>query len=412
MTTLVAWKEGMALSQQHLQQSDKFFLKHIKNVSGLPKGMHFGFGKLTLEEDLIKDGQFALKECEAVFPSGISFIDYEYQSVKIEARNFAQIFDKSLNSLDVFLALDLNKPVEFSEEHNSRYKVVWENYPDSYSAENSALMPISVPAPSIVFGGESLDGKEFLQVARLLRNLQDSFEPDKKFYPPLINLNGYGYFSKKLKYFDALLQSRIENISHSKELLLRDLKSFKAVLWCMQGTEGILPFQIFCEIARFLQEPFNYSHAEFDKSFNKIFSRLKEFLLQEKKSSILQKRLSKEGQNSFFANLADFEMSSTSSVWLAMESKLSPEEAVKLIPAQLKIAPKSKLSGIVVSATHGVNCIHSIVPKTIQEIPGTYYFKLQTDSSLWKNLCEEKEIGIHAPLALQINSIDLLVEGV
>jgi len=411
MTTLIAWKEGMALSQQHLQQSDKFFLRHIKNVSGLPKGMHFGFGKLTPEEDLIKEGQFALKECEAVFPSGVSFIDYENPSVKIEARNFAKIFDKSLNSLDVFLALDLNKPVEFSEDKNYRYKVVWENYPDSYSAENLALTPVSVPVPSIVFGGESLDGKEFLQVARLLRNLQGSFEPDRNFYPPLICLNGYEYFAKKLRYFDALLQSRIENISHSKELLLKDLKSLKAVLGCMQSAEGVLPFQIFCEIAKFLQEPFNYNHAEFDKSFNKIFAKLNEFLLQEKKSKILQKRLSKEGQNSFFANLADFEISAASSVWLAAESKLSPEEAAKFMTVQLKIAPKSKLSNIVISATHGINCVHSIVPKTIQEVPGTYYFKLQTDSALWKNLCEEKEIGIYAPLTLQISAIDILAEN-
>ena len=50
MTALVAWREGMALTQQHLQQSDMFLLKHIKNVSGLPKGMHWGFGKPALDE--------------------------------------------------------------------------------------------------------------------------------------------------------------------------------------------------------------------------------------------------------------------------------------------------------------------------------------------------------------------------
>ncbi len=408
MTTLVAWKEGMALSQQHLQQSDKFLLKHIKNVSGLPKGMHFGFSRLALEEDLIKDGQFAFRECEIVFPSGISFSDYENKSVKIGARNFAQIFDKSLNSLNVFLALDLSKPVEFSENAASRFKVVWENYSDLYSAEDTVQMPISFPMPKLVFGDESLDGKEFLQVARILRTLQGSFEVDKKFYPPLICINAYEYFSQKLRFFDALLQSRVENISHSKEFLLRDLKSLRAVLGCMQGTEGVLPFQIFCEIVRFLQEPFNYIHAEFDNSFNKIFARLNEFLLQEKKTNLLQKRLLREGLNSFSANITDLEIHSAVSVWLAVESKLSPEEAVKLMPTQLKIAPKSKLSGIVVSATHGINCIHSIVPKTIQEMPSTYYFKIQTDSPLWKNLCEEKEMGIYAPTALQINSIDIL----
>jgi len=411
MTTLVAWKEGMALSQQHLQQSDKFLLKHIKNVSGLPKGMHFGFGKLALEEDLIKDGQFAFKECEAVFASGVSFVDHENKSVKIEARNFARIFDKSMNSLDVFLALDLNKPVEFSENADSRFKVVWENFSDLYSAEDSVQMPVSFPMPSIVFGGESLDGKEFLQVARILRTLQGSFEADKNFYPPLIYINAYEHFSQKLRFFNTLLQSRIENISHSKEFLLRDLKSLRAILGCMQGTEGVLPFQIFCEIAKFLQKPFNYSHAEFDNSFNEIFTQLNEFLLQENKINLLQKRLSKEGLNLFFANITDLEIHSAASVWLAVESKLSPEEAVKLMPTQLKIAPKSKLSGIVVSATHGISCIHSIVPKTIQEMPGAYYFKIQTDSQLWKNLCEEKEIGIYAPITLQANTIDILAEN-
>jgi predicted component of type VI protein secretion system len=65
----------------------------------------------------------------------------------------------------------------------------------------------------------------------------------------------------------------------------------------------------------------------------------------------------------------------------------------------------------VVSATHGINCIHSIVPKAIQEMPSTFYFKLTTDSKLWKDLCEEKEISIYAPSALQINSVDILVEG-
>jgi type VI secretion system protein ImpJ len=411
MTALVAWKEGMALSQQHLQQSDKFVLKHIKNVSGLPKGMHFGFSKLAFEEDLLKDGQFALKECEAIFPSGISFIDHENKSLKIEARNFTQIFDKSLNSLNVYLALDLNKPVEFSEEYASRFKVVWENYADLYSAENTVLMPVSIPVPSVVFAGESLDGKEFLPVAKLLRNLQGSFDLDKNFYPPLISLNGYEYFSQKLKYFDSILKGRIENISHSKELLLKDFKSLKAVLGCMQSSEGVLPFQFFCEIVKFLQEPFSYNHAEFDICFNKIFAALNEFLLSEKKAAFLQKRLQKEGSSSFYTSLADMDISNAASVWLAVESKIPLEEAIKFIPMQLKIAPRSKLSGIVVSATHGINCVHSIVPKTIQEMPSTFYFKLQRDSSLWRSLCEEKELGIYAPVTLRVDSIDILAEG-
>ncbi|MDR2999740.1 MAG: type VI secretion system baseplate subunit TssK [Fibromonadaceae bacterium] len=411
MTMLVAWKEGMALSQQHLQQSDKFILGHIKNVLGLPKGMHFGFSKLMLEENLIKEGQFAFEGCEVVFPSGVSFVDSEDKFAKIEARNFTKIFDQSLNSLDVFLALDLSKLVQFSEDQSTRFKVTWKDCSDLYSAEDSVSVPVCVPAPFIVFGTESLDGKEFLPVARILRNLQGSFEVDKNFYPPLTFLNGYEYFSKKIKYFDTLLQSRIEYISHSKELLLRDFKSLRAILICMQSTEGVLPFHFFCEILKILQEPFTYNHAEFDKCFNNIFAALNDFLLSEKKAAFLQKRFSKEGPSSFFANLADFEILPMSSVWLAVESKLYPEEAVKLMPLQLKIAPKSKLSGLVVSATHGINCVHSIVPKTIQEMPGTFYFKLQTDSFLWKNLCDEKEIGIYAPNALQIISIDILVEN-
>jgi len=399
MTALVAWKEGMALSQQHLQQSDRFFLRHIKNAAGLPKGMNFGFGKLVFAEELIREGLLAIKECEAIFPSGLSFMDYENPAVKVESRNFAKIFDKNLNALDVYLALDLDS-----------FKIVWENCPDLYSAENSLQMPISVPMPTIIFSGESLDGKEFIPLARLLRNMQGSFEIDRNFYPPLASINGYEYFTQKLTYFDRLLQSRIEGISHSRELLLRDLKSLKAVLNCLKNTEGTLPFVIFLEISRFLQETYDYKHLEFNKSFNKIFNALNEFLLSEKKVAFLQKRLQQDGQV-FFAGIKELCISDAKSVWLALESKLLPEEAIKFMPTQLKIAPKSKLSSIVVSATHGINCIHTITPGTIQEMPNTFYFKLTTDSKLWKDLCEENEIGIYAPIALKINSVDILMEN-
>lgn len=391
MTTLVAWREGMALTQQHLQQSDLFLLKHIKNVSGLPKGMHYGFRKLALDEELLKDGLLTLKECECIFPSGVFF-----KSQKVEARKL----DKSL---DAYLALDLNA--------NSRFDIAWENYPDLYSGEDYAQMPISFPKPKIVFSDESLDGKEFLPLARIVKTLQGTYEPDRNFYPPLTNLNGSEYFSQKLNFFAALLQNKIENISHSKELLLRDLKSLRAVLGCMQSAESVLPFLFFCEIAKFLQEPFSYNHGEFDKSWNNIFAKLHEFLLQEKKANILQKSLTKEGQNSFSANLGDFNLGIASLAWLAIESTLSPEEAAKFMAMQLRVAPKSKLADILVSATHGINCVHSIVPKTIQEKPGTYYFKLQTNSPLWKNLCEEKELGIYAPITLQITNIDFLMEA-
>ncbi len=399
MTALVAWKEGMALSQQHLQQSDRFFLQHIKNATGLPKGMNFGFGKLVFAEELVRDGLLAIKECEVIFPSCLSFMDYEVPAVKIEARNFAKIFDKNLNVLEVYLALGLNS-----------FKVVWENYPDSYSEENFLQMPISVPMPSIVFGSESLDGKEFVPLARLLRNMQGSFEIDRNFYPPLVSISGYEYFTQKLTYFDRLLQSRIEGISHSRELLLKDLKSLRTLLNCLKNTEGTLPFAIFLEISRFLQETFNYKHIEFNKCFNEIFGALNEFLLSEKKVAFLQKRLQQDGQV-FFASIKEMSISDAKSVWLALESKLLPEEAIKFMPAQLKIAPKSKLSSIVVSATHGINCIHTITPGAIQEMPNTFYFKLATDSKLWKDLCEENEIGIYAPIALRINSVDILMEN-
>jgi type VI secretion system protein ImpJ len=400
MTALVAWQEGMALSQQHLQQSDRFSLQHVKNAAGLPKGMNFGFGKLVFAEELIREGLLAIKECEAIFPSGLSFVDYENPVVKIEARNFAKIFDKNLNALDVYLALELNS-----------FKIVWENYPDLYSEENSLQMPISVPMPAIVFESESLDGKEFIPLVRLLRNMQGSFEIDKNFYPPLASINGYEYFTQKLTYFDRLLQSRIEGISHSRELLLKDLKSLKAVLNCLKNTEGTLPFVIFLEISRFLQEFYDYKHLEFNKSFNKIFNALNDFLLSEKKVAFLQKRLQQDGQI-FFAGIKELCISEAKSVWLALESKLLPEEVIKFMPTQLKIAPKSKLSSIVVSATHGINCIHTITPGTIQEMPNTFYFKLTTDSKLWKDLCEENEIGIYAPTALRITSVDILMENV
>ncbi|GHV14429.1 hypothetical protein AGMMS49938_10540 [Fibrobacterales bacterium] len=398
MTSLIAWKSGMALSQQHLQKSDRLFLQHIKSVAGLPNGLHFGFRKIAFDDDLLKSGSVAFRECEVIFPNGIFYADCEYDDVKIESRNYENIFEKDLNILDVFLTLELSGASD---------KIIWENYADVYSGDDFVQMPISVPIPKIIFSGESLDGKEFLHCARIVRNGRGIAELDRSFFPPLISVSAYTPFFRELEFLENLLKNKIADMSHSKEFLLNELKSFGAVFSVLKNTEGILPFQIFCEISRLLQEPFNYNHFEFGKCFGKIFMELRNFLSKERRDAFSQMRLLRDGQSSFYGSLTALDIKNAKSVYLVIDCNLLAEDAVKSVPMQIKVAPRSELSNIVISATHGISCVQTIPPEGARGNEKMIYFKLN-GGSLWQKLCEENEIGIYAPSSLKINSIDIL----
>jgi len=433
MTLRIVWKEGMALSQHHFQQADHFNLLQMRDLAGLSRGLDFGFRNLAISSTALASGMIALESCDVLFPSGLGYTEGALQGLHIESRGFTQLFAPEKMSLAVYLGIkvDNGHVSAFSDVPGAQFQSVLTDCADRMTGSAVLQVPVATPVARIVFEGESQSDLEILPLALLKRNAQGIVELDTDFCPPLLALNAYRPFVIQLEKIKSELATRIARVQAFKPslsgngigqvLYLQALQSFMAVYERLLASPGLAPYWVFLEMARLagnllvfrtdtLLIP-AYDHSRFGASFGAAFAMVRKLLEIEQASAYSGRRMEKEGQTAYVAGVDGLGLGLGRGVFIAVESSLSAEEFQKAFPVQAKIAPRSKLQGIIISAMQGIVCQPSSPPAGIQESPDTHFFSLSTESALWTDLLQELRLGIYAPAPLQVRSIGILVEN-
>lgn len=423
MTIRIVWKEGMALSPHHFQQADGFALGQVRDLAGLSRGRNFGFQKLAFSSTAMAAGMVALDACEVIFPSGLGYSEGSLPGLQITARAFAPLFSADKMALAVFMGLPVMS--------GTRFQAVHQTCSDQVGDAEPMEIAVAAPVPRILFEGESQEGLEILPLALLKRNAQGVVELAPDFCPPLLSLDAYRLFSLQLERIKMAVAARIARVQAFKPslsgngigqvLYLQVLQSFQAVFERMLSVPGVEPFHLFLEMARMVGSvqvfrndtvsPPHYDHLLFGASFDAMFKAVGKQLEIEQSNAYSGRRMEREGQTAFVASVDGLGLGLGKNVYVAVESSLAPEELQRVFPVQAKVAPRSKLQGIIISAMQGIVCQPSSPPAGIQEAPDTHYFCLTTESALWTDLLQELRLGIYAPQTLQIRSIGILVEN-
>ncbi|MEN9867720.1 MAG: hypothetical protein RL748_3310, partial [Pseudomonadota bacterium] len=69
----VVWSEGMFLQPQHFQQHDRYLANSLEQRVAPLRPFSYGFTRLLIDEQLIKQGKIALVGCSGVMPDGTPF---------------------------------------------------------------------------------------------------------------------------------------------------------------------------------------------------------------------------------------------------------------------------------------------------------------------------------------------------
>ena len=69
----VAWKEGLFLQPQHLQQADRYHEHLINARTRLITPYPWGVGELVLDRDQAQQGMIALRAVSGIMPDGTPF---------------------------------------------------------------------------------------------------------------------------------------------------------------------------------------------------------------------------------------------------------------------------------------------------------------------------------------------------
>lgn len=424
MAPQIVWKEGMALSQHHLQQHNQWVLETCHAMASKQGVSEGGFVQLSFLESSLSSGLLAFDKLHAIFFSGECYQEGQYPSISIEPRSFIPFFNAEQQSLLVYLGLPVAK---------KDYAYFSKACPDHLDPSHEKDISFMAAVPRIVFEGESLDGYDLLPLAKLKRTPQGVVELDPLFIPPMIHIHAYAPFQAILGHIQKDIHAKIHRLASVKPtangnnvgsfLFLQNLYSFSFVLESLLRTANTSTHTLYLECVRFLgsmqcyyQEPIHvpqWQPLQLGDLFHKISLLFKRIVELEQSSPYSGRRLEREGQTAFTCPIdgLGLELASGKNVYLTVESPLSTDELCKLFAVHAKVAPKSKLQAIIVSAMEGIICEPCMPPDGIQNHAETHFFKLTQNQTLWNDLIQESKLGVYAPMPLQVKGMGILVEN-
>ena len=104
----VVWTEGMFLTPHLFQQSDRYH-ENLLDFRLKPLGpFYWGLTELEIDHEVLPKGEFTILRCSGVLPDGLP-IQIPDTDEPPESRSFKAHFPPTLDKLDLFLAIPINR---------------------------------------------------------------------------------------------------------------------------------------------------------------------------------------------------------------------------------------------------------------------------------------------------------------
>jgi type VI secretion system protein ImpJ len=438
----VVWSEGMFLIPHHFQQWDRYH-ENLLNFRLRPI-TPFGWGvtELVLNSERLADGSFILETFRGIFPSGTAInvpdVDDTPASRIVEPRHFAP----SRNSLDVYLAIPVERPnaancrLEDSGGTNeTRYTREFVSIPDLNTGTNEQEIAAAKKNLRILFADESSDGYERLKIAELTRTADDAIALNEEYIPPCLVISASqrlmntieGIFSRlSAKHRELSGQCRQDEKGRLYEFgvadittlsILHTINSYRPLLNHVQRIKQIHPEEVFRIILQLAGEltvyvldidsgnlP-EYKHDGLSYSFG-VISRQIQDILDRIKLFTRYIPIELEGPDDEGIRMARIqerllEPESPYRFYMAFRADVPEQNLIDKIYSLVKISHSRNdtivLRDYALRSNIGLQ-YSSVLPSAIPiKKPGYCYFRLEERKDLWEKVQGTKTLAIYVP---------------
>ena len=245
----VIWSKGTFLTPQHLQTRDRYVESCLQfRLEGL-NFRPWGFLDLQINQEALTEGNFALTRATGLFADGLPFEIPESDAAPMP-KPIGLFFEAEQTSLDIYLAIPeyrlhgLNVSIA-QKNADVRYLSEIVNLKD----ENSGLTekPVQVARKNLRFlvEGESRDGFNSLQVARVLRTSAGTFRLDPQYIPPLLDITANDYLMGIARRLVEILAAKSSILAGGRRQRSAGLADFSAAdiasFWLLYTVNGHFP---------------------------------------------------------------------------------------------------------------------------------------------------------------------------
>lgn len=424
----VAWREGLFLRPQHLQQQDRFTESLVRARTDSLRPYAFGLTDIRIDTSLASLGKFAVSSAAGSMPDGLPFAVPGDIAPPLP-------LDVPADTRDAILYLTIparqNGAAEFIErgagrtEGVTRHLVDEEPVYDAFASERVSE-PIEVARPNLRYGvtREQTEGRVLLGLARVREVVNGTVVLDDRYIPPTLDIRASPRLSGFLKDIIGRADQRVDELADraveatdggaetfASFLLLQALNRWTPVLAHLQSLPTVHPerlYEVFVSMAGELATLVNsdarrapkfppYNHEDLEATFEMVYETLQAELSAMFERSAEQMKLEAVGPGSYSAVITNHALFQTCNFYLAVSARTPLEELRARFGSHVKIGSVLKMRQIVTSSlAAGVGLMPTPTPPPqLRVLPGYIYFELDRSSPDWRDFATAPALGMH-----------------
>jgi len=446
MNTKVIWKEGMALSPHHFQQSEEQNNFDSQFKWGIQSPYFYGVKTIAFNEVSLSSGEVSIQNLSGIFRDGTVF-SLNTGAAGLLTRSFEGVFGHQRPTLDVYLSIPnwvsggANLTSNASDNLNARFYTQIRDIADNNTGKNNREIEFASLNFRIHFEGENLDGYQSIKICRLGRNAQGQAVLLKSYIPPLIQIGGSVTLINSLKELIEIVSAKSNHLMAGRSksekgaiqfrpdffnnfLILSSLNRELPLLNYYYQNPSCHPETLFLALIGFCGSlssfganstsifDFQYNHSDLKGTFDQVFSQIKSLLNDGPSSEyriIPANRISSQKQ---LFDLSTVTAAHFTHYFLAATGNGDEAELIQIIQKNVKACPTSKLDSMITAATSGIPFVlESVPPASIPIKVGYKYFRLDNNSTLFREALGDRSLAIHMPSIFSNIQLELVAAG-
>jgi type VI secretion system protein ImpJ len=425
------WSEGMLLSPQHLQSLDRYNEAFVDVRVGALAPVDWGIVALEIDSAALAGGQVRIVRFAGVLPDGLPVAFDEGDAAAPPPRPLANHFPAAARSAEVYLAVARERDgvPSFAEETQSqRIRFVTSPRPveDATAPGQAVPVPLARPNAVLLFGGESREDFEAIQIAEVVRNAAGQPTLAESYVPPALKLGASPWLLARLREVQTRIIAKQRELAEgrrareaapgemsgqdtSRLLQLLALNESVPVIAHLADAPDESPRTAYLSLARLAGQLSTFvadadpttipkfSHVDQRETFEPLFARLGTLLSGLAVAQYVSIAIEQRAGGLYLARMQDDRVLH-SPLFLAVKSELPEQQIAEAVPRLCKMASTAEIQGLVQAASPGL--VLTWLPRPPPELPpraGTCFFSVATGDRHWQSVLANKNLAIYLP---------------
>lgn len=438
----VVWSEGMYLGPHHFQVQGRYVEDSIQFAVSSLWHRPYGLAGLDLDAEALANGTVSVLHARGVFPDGLPFNMPECDALP-EARNIADVFPPTRDSLTVMLAIPPRRPggvncaLDGEARETARYVAEARLMHDENTGTDERSVRLGRKNTRLLLDTETAGADAVtLPLARIMRDGSGHFVFDADFVPPCVQITASERLMLMLRRLIDILEEKGASLgrrpgSSLGEFSTREVASF----WLLHAVNSALaplrhiwmskrghPEELFLEMSRlggalctFALESHPramplYDHDRLTECFDALDRHIRAHLETIIPTNCVSIPLKAVRPYFWEGDITDQRVLGRSQWIFAIRSNIGEGDLIGKSPQLVKVCSSLFVPELVKRALPGMAMTHlPVPPPAVSRRIETQYFGLSKAGPCWDHMVQTRKVGVYVPGEIPEPEIELLV---